>query len=117
MTDSRSRPFTMDSSVFSPSHPETTMGELQLSLVGFIGVKQSVWDLRPWSMFDFASDPLELPTLSEKLGVKNRLHSSAAACSWPCILLRPSQSAEMLLCVGLRTARPVIYTSAADVPF
>lgn len=68
-------------------------------------------------MLDFAPDPLELPTVLEKLGVKNHLHSSTAACSWPCILLRPSCSAEMLLCVGLGTARPVIYTSAADVPF
>lgn len=118
MTHSISGPFTKDSSVISPSCLEMTVVEnCSSSWWALLEVKWSVCDLRPWPTFDSAPDPLELPTLSERLGLKNHLVTSTAACSWPCVLLPPSRSTEPLLCVGFCTARPIIYTSAADVPF
>lgn len=99
MTHSSSGPFTMDSSVVCLYFlPRDDNAESEISLVGFVGVKQSARDPRTSLTFGFARDLVELPTSSERIGVKNRLRLSIAACSWPRILLLPARSTEAPLC-------------------
>ena len=63
----------MDSSVvglyFSPRDDNR---ESEISLVGFVGAKQSARDPRTSLTFGFARDLVELPTFSERMGVKTK---------------------------------------------
>lgn len=101
----------MDSSVVCLYFlPRDDNAEPEISLVGFVGVKQSARGPRTSLTFGFAWDLVELPTSSERMGVKNRLHLSIAACSWPRILLLPLRSTDAPLCGPLYSPACNLYT-------
>lgn len=69
MTHSSSGPFTMDSSVVCLYFLlRDDNAEPEISLVGFVGVKQSARGPRTSLTFGFAQDLVELPTSSERMG-------------------------------------------------